>query len=167
MPKSQLDEIENIIVSIFTKNGDSRTFTLVHKDIMEIPLSDLKVKSKKKDKPAKYNDETLMTKATKLSTLLITAVKSHRNVNFSPSKIMSTKCAIYDMIKIDDISYDRINAALVWYTKHIGDPYVPVIYAGTTLREKFLKLEDSINRHRCNSLSRDINNPIAGFKVSF
>jgi hypothetical protein len=56
--------------------------------------------------------------------------------------------AIRSMIKTDKIPAERIIESLVWYKEHIGQEYIPVIQSGTSLREKFTKLENAMKREK-------------------
>lgn len=48
----------------------------------------------------------------------------------------------------DSISSGRIQAALDFYIANIQKEYIPVILSGTSFREKFIKLELAMKRHR-------------------
>lgn len=50
------------------------------------------------------------------------------------------------LISVDGVSEDRIRRSVDWYSEHVGEPYVPDIQSGQTFREKFLKLENAMNR---------------------
>jgi aconitase A len=50
------------------------------------------------------------------------------------------------MMRKEEIKPDRIFNALAWYGDHIGEPYIPIIECGKTLREKFTKLENAMTR---------------------
>lgn len=50
------------------------------------------------------------------------------------------------MLDRDKIPYEHIIEVLDWYEKHIGEPYIPVVLGGESLREKFSKLEEAIKR---------------------
>jgi hypothetical protein len=73
-------------------------------------------------------------------------VSSNKKVNITAQKINSWARSIRLMESSDGISYERIEKALTWYSDHNSDDYVPVIESGTTLREKFIRLEAAIER---------------------
>lgn len=50
------------------------------------------------------------------------------------------------MLEKDKITSEQIIKVLDWYSKHIGEPYIPVVLGGESLREKFTKLEEAIKR---------------------
>lgn len=50
------------------------------------------------------------------------------------------------MVELDGIKPKEIKLALGWYFKHYGETYIPVIQSAKSLREKFLKLLDAVNR---------------------
>lgn len=51
------------------------------------------------------------------------------------------------LIEKDKVGYDRVISCLDWYKNNIGGKYIPVIQSGSSLREKFTKLEDAIKRN--------------------
>gem|GEM_PF-2797081 len=81
-----------------------------------------------------------------LAILLGEIVSSKKNVNITGQKINSWANSIRLMNSADGISYERIEKALKWYEQHHSDEYVPVIESGSTLREKFIRLEAAIER---------------------
>lgn len=54
--------------------------------------------------------------------------------------------SIDKMLRIDKVSFDDVIKNLDWYSEHIGEKYVPVIESGSSLREKYIKLENAIKR---------------------
>jgi len=52
------------------------------------------------------------------------------------------------LVKKDGISFERIKESLSWYFEHYNEPYVPVIQSASSLRDKFSKLENAINRNK-------------------
>ena len=46
----------------------------------------------------------------------------------------------------DLVPFDRIIKALDWYGEHIGEPYIPVIQSGDSLRTKFTNLENAMSK---------------------
>lgn len=78
-------------------------------------------------------------------------VQSKKKVNHTPQQLVKWNGHIKKLIEdtlpgsIDE-NIARVQSALDWYAKHIGEPYVPVIESGASLFEKFTKLEDAIAR---------------------
>ena len=50
------------------------------------------------------------------------------------------------MMDKDHIKPEDILKSLDWYAEHIGQPYIPVILSGESLREKYGQLEEAIKR---------------------
>lgn len=50
------------------------------------------------------------------------------------------------MLEVDHIKPEDILKSLDWYAEHIGQPYIPVILSGESLREKYGQLEEAIKR---------------------
>ena len=50
------------------------------------------------------------------------------------------------MLEVDHIKPEDILKSLDWYSEHIGQPYIPVILSGESLREKYGQLEEAIKR---------------------
>ena len=58
------------------------------------------------------------------------------------------------LIKKDGISFERIKSSLSWYFEHYKEPYIPVIESASSLREKFSKLENAIERDKKYSIEK-------------
>jgi hypothetical protein len=71
-----------------------------------------------------------------------------KNIKITTQNIISWSKEIQKLIEVNKVSIKRIKIALQWYEKNIGQPYVPVIESGRSLREKFIKLEDAIERDK-------------------
>jgi hypothetical protein len=82
-----------------------------------------------------------------LSEKLSEIIRSKKNIKHTSQQIRGWTNDIRRMVEENGISYERIDNALKWYSEHIGNEYVPVIESGASLREKFLKLENAMNRH--------------------
>ena len=52
------------------------------------------------------------------------------------------------MVEDNGVTEDRINIALKWYNNNIGGEYIPVIESGSSLRNKFDKLESAMYRDK-------------------
>jgi hypothetical protein len=83
-----------------------------------------------------------------LAEKLSTIIQTKKNINISQTKINQWANDIRLMIETDGIEYVRIRKALKWYATNIGGKYIPVIESGGSLREKFLKLENAIEREK-------------------
>lgn len=94
-----------------------------------------------------------------LARYLYDIVRTNRNIEFKPAQIESWAYNICQLIEINGIEPRRIRAALRWYKNHIGEPYVPVIASGQSLRDKFLNLESAMVREN-NPPPKNINLPI-------
>lgn len=53
---------------------------------------------------------------------------------------------INSMLEEDHIKPEDILKSLDWYAEHIGQPYIPVILSGESLRKKYGQLEEAIKR---------------------
>ena len=73
-------------------------------------------------------------------------VRSHKRINVTAQKIASWANEIRKLVETDGVSIQRVETALDWYEENIGDQYVPVIESGSSLRSKFIKLEDAMRR---------------------
>ena len=47
-----------------------------------------------------------------------------------------------------NIDYSRIERALKWYKENAGGQFVPIVESGSSLREKFVRLEAAIARSK-------------------
>jgi hypothetical protein len=108
----------------------------------------LKEKELKCLKEKELNKNTLSPKmeyfpfAEKLSKIISTK----KSIHHTPTQIQSWAKEIKKLINTNKIESHRVQAALDWYSENIGMPYVPVIESGSSFREKFLKLEDAMQR---------------------
>ena len=74
---------------------------------------------------------------------------------------------ISSMIRLDKIDPERIIKSLDWYSRHIGEDYIPVIQSGKSLREKYNKLEWAIKRDESKNKPDDDYNPYVPEKRSW
>lgn len=84
--------------------------------------------------------------AHKLALYLLKIIRSHQQCLAGADRIKGWIIDIKNMIKIDGLDYERIHTALAWYSLNIGGEYIPQIFSGRALREKFQKLEAAIKR---------------------
>lgn len=89
-------------------------------------------------------------------------ITSKKNIKVSKQKLNGWANSIRLLCENDGVPIDRITDALSWYEIHQDDEYVPVIESGSSLRQKFIKLENAIERSK-NQRKRDRTNSI-GFK---
>ena len=75
-------------------------------------------------------------------------VQSQKNIKVNGQKTNSWANSIRLLVETDDVSLERVESALSWYKDHHSDDYVPVIESGSSLREKFLRLEAAIERDK-------------------
>jgi hypothetical protein len=117
---------------LYNKTKDNKT-----KDNKNL-FSDLNSKIKgKQDKNSRY---------VPLAKQLAFIVRSHKRINVTAQKIASWANEIRKLVETDGVSIQRVETALDWYEENIGDQYVPVIESGSSLRSKFIKLEDAMRR---------------------
>jgi len=73
-------------------------------------------------------------------------IQKNKNISHTSKQVNSWANDIRRLVEENSISISRIKLALRWYSQHIGEAYVPVIESGSSLREKFLRLENKINK---------------------
>lgn len=83
-----------------------------------------------------------------VSKYLSKIIERKKKIKHTITQVTNWQKPIIELITKQGVSIDRIKTAMKWYSIHIGDPYVPVIESGTSLREKFLKLENAIERDK-------------------
>lgn len=76
-----------------------------------------------------------------LAEYLSKIIQSNKNIKHTSRQLFSWADNIRQLEENDGISYDRINNALIWYEKHIGEDYVVEIESGSSLKDKFIRLE--------------------------
>lgn len=81
-----------------------------------------------------------------LAEYLSKIIQTNKNIKHTPSQIISWSDFIRQLEENDEINYSRIEKALQWYEKHIGEDYVVEIESGKSLKEKFIKLESAVKR---------------------
>ncbi len=81
-----------------------------------------------------------------LATKLANIIKQNKKINTSHQRLRSWADEIRKLINRDGASIERVEIALDWYEENIGGAYIPVIESGSSLREKFIKLEDAMKR---------------------
>jgi len=106
-----------------------------------ILFSDLETSKDSKDK--KTNKiERYVPLAEKLAFI----IRKNKRINVTPQRISSWANEIRKLVETDGVSIQRVETALDWYEDNIGGQYIPVIESGSSLRSKFIKLEDAMRR---------------------
>lgn len=119
----------NMALKILNKNTKDKNIIL---------FSDLNSKiESKQDKNSQY---------VPLAEKLAFIIRKNKKINVTPQKIASWANEIRKLIETDGVSIQRVQAALDWYEENIGGQYIPVIESGSSLRNKFIKLEDAMRR---------------------
>lgn len=81
-----------------------------------------------------------------LAKKLAETVQSSKNIKVSQTKLTSWANEIRKLSQVEGVEPARIEKALDWYAEHIGGQYIPVIESGSSLRTKFIKLEEAMKR---------------------
>jgi len=71
-------------------------------------------------------------------------IKSHKNITYNTTKWPDI---IRRLRQVNKISKARIKEVIKWYSKHIGEEYVPVVESAKSFRDKFTRLEDAMIRY--------------------
>jgi hypothetical protein len=103
----------------------------------EIILNHIGAKKNAKDK----NSEFLP-----LAERLAGIIQSNKNIKVPSTRLHSWADEIRKLSQMEEIAPARIASALDWYAKNIGGQYVPIIESGSSLRNKFIKLEEAMKR---------------------
>jgi len=91
---------------------------------------------------AKERNKLFLPLAIQLSEIICT----QKNMKHTSNQLNSWTVDIRKLIEGNGISQERVETALDWYKENIGGEYVPVIESGSSLRNKFIKLEAAIER---------------------
>lgn len=102
----------------------------------------------KKPLPKKQNKvtEEIKKRYLPIAAKLAKIIMDNKNVLITPTQMNEWAKQIRLLSRTSKINTNRILAALNWYSIHINDKYTPVIQGGTSLRKKFLQLEDAMAR---------------------
>lgn len=102
----------------------------------------------KKPLPKKQNKvtEEIKRRYLPIAAKLAKIIMDNKNVLITPTQMNEWAKQIRLLSRTSKINTNRILAALNWYSIHINDKYTPVIQGGTSLRKKFLQLEDAMAR---------------------
>jgi uncharacterized protein YdaU (DUF1376 family) len=94
-----------------------------------------------------------------LAKYLSEIIKTKKNITNSPERIQSWANEIRILSEQNKVNIIRIKQALQWYKKNIGGEYVPVIESGSSLKDKFMKLEAAIERSKLPKKKINSNKP--------
>jgi hypothetical protein len=73
-------------------------------------------------------------------------ITSKKRIKIDGRKRSAWANSVRQLVELDGVEIERVEDALRWYERHHMDDYVPVIESGSSLREKFTKLEAAIER---------------------
>ena len=72
--------------------------------------------------------------------------QTNKNIQHTSSQLKTWSNDIRRLVENNKVSIKRIKEVLKWYKQNIGGEYIPVIESGSSLREKFTRLEDAMQR---------------------
>jgi len=93
-------------------------------------------------------------------------VQKHKNVNITKKQVHQWSKEIQRLWKFLNKDMDRIENALDYLSNHFDDKYCPRIESGLSLRKKFLRLEDAMERTKSSKSSDNPNNPPSSSSVN-
>jgi len=141
--RNNAQKIQGIMLKNF-KQYSSKNSSNIKKNLYKenekennILFSDLNLKESKQDKITRYIP---------LAEKLASIIRKNKRINVTSQKIASWANEIRKLIETDGVSIQRVETALDWYEDNIGGQYIPVIESGSSLRSKFIKLEDAMRR---------------------
>lgn len=77
---------------------------------------------------------------------LSSIIQTKKNMRHSPQQLVRWAEDIKTLTNTNQVSLDRIHDVLEWYEQNIGLQYTPVVESGRSLRDKFLRLEEAVQR---------------------
>ena len=83
-----------------------------------------------------------------LARYLSRIIRTKKNIRHTPQQLSTWTNDIRQLEENNKIEFTRIKTVLEFYEKHIGEQYIPVIESGNSLKEKFIKLENAIDREK-------------------
>jgi|GEM_PF-5624278 len=81
-----------------------------------------------------------------LASKLVGIVQSSKSIKITSSQVKSWANEIRKLSEGKGVPFERIETALDWYEDNVGGQYIPVIESGSSLKEKFTKIEDAMKR---------------------
>lgn len=100
------------------------------------------------DKPNKPSLKERTIKYVPLAKKLSEIISSQKSITHTPQQLSQWSNDIRQMEEANNIPFQRISDVLDWYSTHIGGSYIPVVESGSSLKEKFGKLEAAIKREQ-------------------
>lgn len=95
-------------------------------------------------------------------------IRSKKDIKHNKTLLLSWSNEIRKLIETDGSTKKRIEIALDWYENNIGGQYIPVIESGYSLRNKFIKLENAIERENNNHDNKPKNGSVyKGLKKTY
>lgn len=79
---------------------------------------------------------------------LSTIIQTTKRIKHTPRQVQNWANEIRKLVERQGVEVSRVELALNWYATHVGDPYVPIIESGKSLRNKFIRLEAAMERDR-------------------
>ena len=73
-------------------------------------------------------------------------IQTNKNIHHTSQQLKTWANDIRQLSENNKVDIIRIKKALRWYKQHIGERYIPVIESGSSLKDKFSKLEDAMKR---------------------
>jgi hypothetical protein len=86
----------------------------------------------------------------KYSTQLSEIIQSTKNIKHNLTQLKQWANDIRILCEQQGIEPERVQKALDWYKIYQGMEYIPVIESGSSLRDKFVKLENAMERNAHN-----------------
>ena len=83
-----------------------------------------------------------------LARYLSRIIRTNINIRHTPQQLSSWTNDIRQLEEGNKIEFTRIQKALEFYEKHIGEQYTPVIQSGSSLKEKFGSLENNMSAEK-------------------
>lgn len=141
-------EIRTLNVKKLEGYNNTNKFTL--------SLNKNKEKNNKKTKTKKVDH---LDKCFPLAERLHDIISNAYQIHMTKNSLSSWANEIRLLHESNKISFDRIENAIEWYSKHIKQEFIPVIQCGKSFRDKFVKLENAMERG--NQSSRNKNNRVS------
>lgn len=117
-----------------------------------ISLTNTKLNYNKKTKTKKVDH---LDECFSLAERLLEIISNAYQIHLTKNSLSSWANEIRLLHEANKISFDRIENAIEWYSKHIKQQYIPVIQCGKSFRDKFVKLENAMERGNQSSKSKD------------
>ena len=138
-PPVEKPQVENqrLIILNYKKTNKNKNNNLSREFFDSKEIINEEETSSKKEKDPKYLE---------LANKLYQIIRSSKNIKFSQTKILQWADEIRKLVEKNEVEVERVERALDWYADNIKGEYVPVIECGRALRDKFVKLENAVER---------------------